>query len=93
MIGATLAHERIAAAPGAGGMSEVWRAVDAKRDGEAAIEEPPVNRAGTEGAHPGNFGCPAAGLKGKDFSSRNLELRLHPASGSKGASCTCVSST
>jgi hypothetical protein len=93
MIGTALAHDRITAALDVGGRGEVWRAEDTKRDGEAAIEELSVSRAGTEGALPGNFGCPAAGLREEDFSSRNLELRLHPASGSRGASCTCVSST
>ncbi len=38
MIGTTLAHYRITAALGAGGMGEVWRATDSKLDREVALK-------------------------------------------------------
>ncbi len=38
MIGTTLAHYRITAALGAGGMGEVWRVTDSKLDREVALK-------------------------------------------------------
>ena len=53
MIGSTLAHYRITAALGAGGMGEVWRATDTKLGREEALAAPPETaierRCGVEG--------------------------------------------
>lgn len=44
MIGRTLAHYRITAALGAGGMGEVWRATDEKLGREMGLKLSPQER-------------------------------------------------
>ena len=44
MIGRTLAHYRITAALGAGGMGEVWRATDTKLGREIGLKLSPQER-------------------------------------------------